>query len=87
MAHDVREWALAQGDNPLMRIALCGYDGEHEMPASWSEYAWSAGDGFGGQAKERTGNNDRERIWFSPHCLGPREPSLFDGALPLDMGA
>ena len=32
VAHDVREWAIANGDNTEMRIALCGYEGEHEMP-------------------------------------------------------
>lgn len=77
VAHDVREWAIANGCNPLLRIALCGYDGEHAMPETWSVHAWSAGDGFGGQAAERTNNNDRERIWFSPHCLGPQQPELF----------
>ncbi len=78
VAHAVREWALSNGDNPLMRIALCGYDGEHNMPASWSVHKWSAGDGLGGQAAVRSGNGKRERIWFSPHCLGAAQPSLFD---------
>lgn len=78
IAHDVREWAIENGRNPLLRVALCGYEGEHEMPADWSVYAWSAGDGFGGQAEERTGNGKRERIWFSPACLSARQGSLFD---------
>ena len=72
VAHAVRAWAIANGDNPLLRIALCGYDGEHEMPSDWTVYTWSAGDGFGGQAKERTGNHKRERIWFSPACVEPQ---------------
>ena len=74
VAHDVREWALANGNDPLLRIALCGYDGEHEMPSDWSVYAWSAGEGFGGQAKDRTKNGDRERIWFSPACVDNDRP-------------
>ena len=69
VAHDVRAWAIENGDNPQMRIALCGYEGEHVMPDSWTVIEWSAGAGFGGQAKERTENGKRERIWFSPHCL------------------
>ena len=69
VAHAVREWAIANGDHPLLRIALCGYDGEHEMPADWSVYRWSAGEGFGGQAAERSKNGNRERIWFSPACI------------------
>ena len=68
VAHRVREWATANGGNPLMRIALCGYEGEHVMPEGWECFAWKAGDGFGGQASERSGNGQRERIWFSPHC-------------------
>lgn len=71
VAHDVREWALANGSNPLMRIALCGYEGEHSMPGDWEKVAWSAGEGFGGQADERTHNGKKERIWFSPNCLKP----------------
>ena len=31
----VRQWAIDNGSNPLLRIALCGYDGEHEMPQGW----------------------------------------------------
>jgi hypothetical protein len=76
-AHAVREWAIANGDNPLMRIALCGYAGEHDMPESWAVHEWSAGDGFGGQADDRSGNGKRERIWFSPACLSVRQAGLF----------
>ncbi len=67
----VREWAIANGDNPLMRIALCGYDGEHEMPDSWDVVEWKAGGGYEGQGKARSGNRHKERIWFSPACLKP----------------
>ena len=76
VAHDVREWAIANGDNEQLRIALCGYDGEHQMPESWSVHEWSAGSGFGGQAEDRTGNGERERIWFSPACLSARQPQF-----------
>jgi hypothetical protein len=85
IAHDVRAWAIANGERDDMRIALCGYDGEHEMPASWSVYEWNAGEGFGGQADERSGNGRRERIWFSPACVDD-QPSLF-GSESLEMGA
>lgn len=78
VAHDVRDWAVANGDNPLLRIALCGYDGEHEMPPSWSVYSWSAGEGLGVQATVRSGNGKRERIWFSPSCSTKRQRSMFD---------
>lgn len=78
VSHDVRAWAVEHGDHPLMRIALCGYEGEHEMPASWSVMAWNAGEGFGGQATERSKNGRRERIWFSPHCLQGTQGVLFE---------
>ena len=52
--------------------------GEHEMPGSWSVYEWSAGEGFGAQAEQRSGNGKRERIWFSPACQASRQASLFE---------
>ena len=61
VAADVREWAIANGDNPDLRIALCGFEGEHDMPTSWSCVAWKSQGGHENAA--------RERIWFSPHCL------------------
>ena len=80
VAHAVREWAVANGGNRLLRIALCGYEGEHEMPPSWTVYSWSAGEGYGAQAAERSRNGKRERIWFSPACQTSRQGSLFDAS-------
>jgi DNA adenine methylase len=77
VAHDVREWAIGAGVNPLMRIALCGYEGEHDMPADWAVHSWNAGEGYGSQADKRTGNGKRERIWFSPACLSNRQCRMF----------
>lgn len=76
VAHDVRKWAIANGDNRLLRIALCGYEGEHEMPASWSVYSWKAGAPHGSK------NGTKERIWFSPACLQSAQASLFDFVKP-----
>ena len=73
VAHEVREWAIANGDNPDMRIALCGYEGEHEMPASWDCVAWKARGGYGSQGNgSGRENSARERIWFSRYCLQPQ---------------
>jgi site-specific DNA-adenine methylase len=77
VAHDVREWAISNGDNRLLRIALCGYDKEHVMPDSWAVYEWDAGEGFGAQATERSGNGKKERIWFSPACVQVEQGVLF----------
>ena len=67
----VREWAIANGDRPELRIALCGYEGEHVMPDSWERFEWKAVGGYGNQGDNSRGadNAHRERIWFSPHCI------------------
>ncbi|MFA5408395.1 MAG: hypothetical protein WC343_06460, partial [Bacilli bacterium] len=70
MAHDVRAWAIENGDNPLMRIALCGYEGEHDMPEGWLKIAWKTQGGYSNKPSDRgRENSEKERIWFSPHCL------------------
>jgi hypothetical protein len=69
----VRAWALAHGENPKLRIALCGYAGEHEMPADWECFAWKTNGGYGNQRNGSLSSNAcRERIWFSPYCLKPQ---------------
>ena len=72
----VRIWAIENGENPLMRIALCGYEGEHAMPSNWTCVAWKAAGGYANRNPENQ-NAHKERIWFSPHCLQP-EAELFD---------
>lgn len=74
----VAEWAFSQGRNPLMRIALCGYDGEYEVPGDWITYSWKSS-GYSNLKEDQDEgdqNNLQERIWFSPNCLEP-QPSLF----------
>lgn len=75
VAHDVREWAIANGNNQLLRIALCGYEGEHTMPDTWACVPWKAHGGYGSQGDGNGRENSaKERIWFSPACL-PMERS------------
>lgn len=66
---------MANGNNPLLRIALCGYEGEHYLPDDWDCVAWKANGGYSHQKKDQTkpknDNNKKERIWFSPYCLKP----------------
>ena len=74
IAIKVREWAIENGSNPLMRIALCGYESEHAMPEDWQVVAWKANGGYGLQGEGRgRDNRERERIWFSPSCLTVRQ--------------
>ncbi len=74
VGHAVREWAIANGDNPMMRIALCGYD-SLEMPEGWTMLRWKAKGGYGSQGQGRGRENaSREVIWFSKYCLDPGRP-------------
>jgi len=89
-AHDVpvsvavKDWAIAHGNNPLLRIALCGYSDEFidGMPDGWKCVEWKAVMGYGSQKKNKSNqNNEKERIWFSPSCLKPStsiQATLFD---------
>ena len=80
VADGVRDWAIEHGDDPLLRIALCGYENEHEMPDTWECVAWKSAGGYASQASVSNENCHNERIWFSPHCLGV-EPQPVQGVL------
>lgn len=69
-----REWAIAHGEDRRLRIVLCGYEGEHTMPAGWTVKTWKAQGGYGNRNKANT-NRQRERLWLSPGCL--TEQGLF----------
>ena len=75
VAHAGREWAIARGDDPRIRIVLCGYDGEHAMPEGWRRQAWKTKGGYGSQGDGRgRANAAREALWFSPHCIPIERP-------------
>lgn len=71
VAHMARKWCLENGNNPSFRIALCGYEGEHNEleEYGWNKLAWKAQGGYShignGRGKQ---NRFLERIWFSPYC-------------------
>jgi D12 class N6 adenine-specific DNA methyltransferase len=67
---DVQAWCLAHGDDPQLRIVLCGYDGEYTLPATWTHHRWTTNGGYGNQGTGRgRANAARECLWLSPHCL------------------
>jgi DNA adenine methylase len=81
ISSEVRAWCIEHADDrlpngdPAYRIALCGYEGEHdELEAlGWECVAWKARGGYGNQRKDGENENARrERIWFSPACLKVR---------------
>ena len=84
----MRKWCVDHGDDPKLRIALCGYEGEgHDVLVEkhgWTVEAWKASGGYGRIHGEEQGrsltNRHRERVYFSPHCLRPDDP---DAGLPV----
>lgn len=73
VSNDVRAWCVANGSNKLLRIALCGYEGEgHEelLNHGWTVQAWKTSGGYGG-GRNGVGeaNRVKERIFFSPACI------------------
>lgn len=66
VGHAVAKWATDNASRTV-RVALCGYEGEYQMPADWEVFAWSAGSASGQNTNNKT-NRHKERIWFSPSC-------------------
>lgn len=79
IAKSVHEWAIAHGDDRRLRIVLCGYQGEHPMPAGWRTASWTAGRAYGSSSGNgRNGSNRHmERLWLSPGCQHPAADRLF----------
>ena len=79
VTRDVEAWCRQHGDDPRIRIALCGYEGEYDLPG-WSVLHWKTKGGYSGQgdgSQRAKANVNRERIWFSPSC---HAASLWDVA-------
>lgn len=72
-AHDVdvtaavREWCQTHGDNPRLRIILCGYKGEYDA-LGWETYQWKAHGGYSNRGSHGSKNRHRETLWISPYC-------------------
>ena len=80
VAGDVRAWCIKRGNDPNLRIILCGYGEEHDelLDHGWRKEAWKANGGYGNQRKDGTNDNcEKERMWISPACVGKRSQSLF----------
>lgn len=76
---DVWRWAVEHGDDPRMRIAVCGYEDGRDVPDGWTTVEWKAHGGYGNHADGAGRSNARrERIWFSPGCLAPDAPAQLD---------
>lgn len=74
LANEVRAWCAVNGDNPLLRIVLCGHAGEHDA-LGWDTRTWTARKGYA-LSDEAVENSASETLWCSPHCvpeLAPRD--------------
>ena len=68
VTESVRDWCIRNGGRKNVRIALCGYNDDHDALLShgWTKVQGRAGSP--GMHKYRTKAAKRERIWFSPYC-------------------
>ena len=85
IANEVRDWCLANGDNPRYRIVLAGYSDEHDelIPDTWKRYRYSASAAYSttASAARQDGNHANRKsevLWMSPHCLTPDQGTLWE---------
>ena len=66
IAASVGQWCLEAGDNPKLRIILCGRGVEHDhlLAAGWAKQVWKASKGYANHKERET-----EALWISPHCV------------------
>jgi site-specific DNA-adenine methylase len=65
VAKEAREWAVEAGEDPRVRIVLCGYDGEHDEVLS---RGWGKAKGKGGAGYQKD-KSRKEMLWLSPGSL------------------
>jgi site-specific DNA-adenine methylase len=72
LATEVRNWCAANGNNPLLRIVLCGHKGEHDalLANGWHTRTWTARKGYA-LTDEAVANSAGETLWCSPQCVSP----------------
>ncbi len=76
VAYEVEGWAREHAN---LRIALCGHQGDYDLPG-WDVVQWSRG-----RATYGGGNTtDKECVWFSPACLPVEQADLFSALDPQD---
>jgi len=78
VAREVFAWAEEHGDDPALRIVVCGYDGDWSPPKGWATAPWKAK-----RAYNAKNDGSRERLWCSPACLrvGDDAPATAQAAL------
>jgi site-specific DNA-adenine methylase len=80
----VQAWCADNGNNPQLRIVLCGHKGEHDalLQHGWHTRTWVARKGYA-LTDEAVQNSKDETLWCNPHCIPEKimgTISLFDFA-------
>lgn len=72
IADYVRQWCAENGQNPKLRIVLCGHAGEHDelLAVGWHLREWTARKGYA-MTDEALANSASETLWCSPRCVPP----------------
>ena len=75
---EVGTWCATNGDNPKLRIVICGHAGEHDalLAKGWTERKWTARKGYA-ITDEAVANSASETIWCSPHCVAKMSDDQF----------
>ena len=85
LCDEVQAWALRWAPYPLVRIALCGLEGEYPeiektvgKPGGWRVIEWKSTGGYGNRkGGDVNENRHRERVWLSPGCVRQGNVGLF----------
>jgi len=76
---NVYNWCMANGGNPNLRIAFCGYSNEYSFPDSWSVLNWRGNCAWANWGDNKGQDNaKKEMIWFSPGCLNDKSKRIMD---------
>ena len=72
VAHEVAEWAIKteRRHGGKVRIVLCGYAGDYDMPPDWRCEVWGKG---GGRTYDK---RQQDAIWTSPGCIQGKQLAL-----------
>jgi DNA adenine methylase len=72
VAREVWDWAVANGNNPRLRIVVAGYEDGRVLPEGWTAIERVEHGGHGNRSKGKNQNHTLERLWLSPYCLRPK---------------
>ena len=78
ISYEVYKWAIENGENPNLRIALCGYDQTFDIPNNWETVHWTTHPGYSLMGNTENQNRFRECVWFSPYCINVKQLNIFE---------